>query len=201
MREIPQRDVAKATGPSHRRCSSRGGRPGLHGCGPRPRRARLRAMTSVAARRQERRAVSHRRPPAPGVPMPLGPPPSIDDLAGRWWTALEVGESAVRAAGLYLSGQEIAERHRLLRAERAESMELLSELARTRHDETRLLRLLAAPALRRSMLGLPEHVTACVFELDGVLTTSAAVHAAAWAETFDAFLAQRAEGSHRPFVP
>jgi HAD superfamily hydrolase (TIGR01509 family) len=51
------------------------------------------------------------------------------------------------------------------------------------------------------MIGLPEHVTACVFELDGVLTTSAAVHAAAWAETFDPFLLARAERHRRPFVP
>ena len=38
------------------------------------------------------------------------------------------------------------------------------------------------------MLGLPDHVTACLFDLDGVLTKTATVHAAAWKRTFDAFL-------------
>ena len=40
------------------------------------------------------------------------------------------------------------------------------------------------------MLGLPDDVTACLFDLDGVLTDTAAVHNAAWKEMFDAFLRQ-----------
>jgi beta-phosphoglucomutase family hydrolase len=51
------------------------------------------------------------------------------------------------------------------------------------------------------MLGLPEHIKACLFDLDGVLTRTAAVHAAAWKETFDTFLRQRAEHTADPFVP
>lgn len=39
------------------------------------------------------------------------------------------------------------------------------------------------------MLGLPEHVTACLFDLDGVLTDTASVHRAAWKEMFDTYLA------------
>ena len=38
------------------------------------------------------------------------------------------------------------------------------------------------------MLGLPDHVTTCLFDLDGVLTQTAKVHAAAWKRIFDAFL-------------
>jgi len=38
------------------------------------------------------------------------------------------------------------------------------------------------------VLGLPDHVTTCLFDLDGVLTKTAVVHAAAWKRTFDAFL-------------
>jgi beta-phosphoglucomutase family hydrolase len=41
------------------------------------------------------------------------------------------------------------------------------------------------------MLGLPDTVTACLFDLDGVLTKTATVHAAAWKRMFDAFLAGR----------
>jgi beta-phosphoglucomutase family hydrolase len=51
------------------------------------------------------------------------------------------------------------------------------------------------------MLGLPDHVTACLFDLDGVLTDTAAVHDKAWKQTFDAFLTARAEKSGDPFVP
>jgi beta-phosphoglucomutase family hydrolase len=51
------------------------------------------------------------------------------------------------------------------------------------------------------MLGLPADVTACLFDLDGVLTQTARVHNAAWAETFDAFLRQRAAQTGTPFRP
>jgi beta-phosphoglucomutase family hydrolase len=40
-------------------------------------------------------------------------------------------------------------------------------------------------------LGLPEGVRACLFDLDGVITQTAKVHAVAWKEMFDAFLRQR----------
>jgi beta-phosphoglucomutase family hydrolase len=43
------------------------------------------------------------------------------------------------------------------------------------------------------MLGLPDTITACLFDLDGVLTTTAEVHAQAWKEMFDAFLGERGE--------
>jgi len=35
-------------------------------------------------------------------------------------------------------------------------------------------------------LGLPGGIRACLFDLDGVFTQTAKVHAAAWKETFDA---------------
>lgn len=38
------------------------------------------------------------------------------------------------------------------------------------------------------MLGLPEGVVACLFDLDGVLTQTATVHKAAWKKTFDPLL-------------
>lgn len=51
------------------------------------------------------------------------------------------------------------------------------------------------------MLGLPDDVTACLFDLDGVLTQTALVHNAAWAETFDAYLRRRAAATGEPFHP
>jgi beta-phosphoglucomutase family hydrolase len=44
----------------------------------------------------------------------------------------------------------------------------------------------------REDLGLPDSIEAVLFDLDGVLTRTASVHAEAWKETFDAFLAERA---------
>jgi beta-phosphoglucomutase family hydrolase len=50
------------------------------------------------------------------------------------------------------------------------------------------------------VLGLPDQVRACLFDLDGVLTKTATVHAAAWKQMFDEFLRQRAQRSGEPFV-
>ncbi|MEO6793712.1 MAG: beta-phosphoglucomutase family hydrolase [Mycobacterium sp.] len=51
------------------------------------------------------------------------------------------------------------------------------------------------------MLGLPESVRACLFDLDGVLTDTASVHTKAWKAMFDAYLAQHAKRAGVPFVP
>lgn len=48
-------------------------------------------------------------------------------------------------------------------------------------------------------LGLPDGVRACLFDLDGVLTETAVVHAAAWKEAFDDFLRRREGSGFRPF--
>jgi beta-phosphoglucomutase family hydrolase len=50
-------------------------------------------------------------------------------------------------------------------------------------------------------LGLPSRIRACLFDLDGVLTQTARVHAAAWKEMFDAFLRDRAARTGEKFVP
>ena len=46
-------------------------------------------------------------------------------------------------------------------------------------------------ALTAEQLGLPAEIRACLFDLDGVLTKTAAVHALAWKTVFDAFLRER----------
>jgi beta-phosphoglucomutase family hydrolase len=51
------------------------------------------------------------------------------------------------------------------------------------------------------VLGLPTGVTACLFDLDGVLTQTAKVHSAAWKQMFDDFLQERARRAHETFVP
>jgi beta-phosphoglucomutase family hydrolase len=51
------------------------------------------------------------------------------------------------------------------------------------------------------MLGLPGDIRACLFDLDGVLTKTAKVHAAAWKEMFDEYLRSRAERTGEAFRP
>src|SRR4051794_2150339 len=51
------------------------------------------------------------------------------------------------------------------------------------------------------MLGLPDGVTACLFDLDGVLTQTAKVHAAAWKQMFDDYLRDRAATGGHDFAP
>jgi beta-phosphoglucomutase family hydrolase len=51
------------------------------------------------------------------------------------------------------------------------------------------------------MLGLPDTVRACLFDLDGVLTDTASVHRKAWKAMFDAYLRDRSERTGEPFIP
>jgi beta-phosphoglucomutase family hydrolase len=48
-------------------------------------------------------------------------------------------------------------------------------------------------------LGLPEGIKACLFDLDGVLTQTAKVHAVAWKRMFDGYLRERADREGEPF--
>ncbi len=51
------------------------------------------------------------------------------------------------------------------------------------------------------MLGLPNQITACLFDLDGVLTKTALIHAQAWKQAFDSFLRDHAQHSSEGYVP
>jgi beta-phosphoglucomutase family hydrolase len=51
------------------------------------------------------------------------------------------------------------------------------------------------------MLRMPAGLTTCLFDLDGVLTQTAKIHAQAWQEMFDDFLRERAERTGDPFEP
>jgi beta-phosphoglucomutase family hydrolase len=50
------------------------------------------------------------------------------------------------------------------------------------------------------VLGLPDDITACLFDLDGVLTPTASLHRAAWEETFNGYLRRHAERTGAPFL-
>jgi len=51
------------------------------------------------------------------------------------------------------------------------------------------------------MLRLPDGITTLLFDLDGVLTQTAKVHAQAWKQAFDGFLRERAERLGDTFEP
>lgn len=135
---------------------------------------------------------------------------SLDALAGRWRAALDLEADALESASrrrrsLGFAEQELAEHKSRLIWERNTTAQLLTVIA---HEDHLLLhRSLSAPRATRQMLGLPSDVLACVFDLEGVLTGAASIHAAAWAETFDEFLSRRLEqtgerfGAFRPFNP
>ncbi|MHC5796429.1 HAD family hydrolase [Lacisediminihabitans sp. FW035] len=50
-------------------------------------------------------------------------------------------------------------------------------------------------------IGLAGDIGGCLFDLDGVVTQTASVHAAAWKETFDAFLRERSRSDGVRFAP
>jgi beta-phosphoglucomutase family hydrolase len=51
------------------------------------------------------------------------------------------------------------------------------------------------------VLGLPDGIRGCLFDLDGVITKTATVHDAAWKEMFDSFLRDWSRRTGEPFVP
>jgi beta-phosphoglucomutase family hydrolase len=48
---------------------------------------------------------------------------------------------------------------------------------------------------------VPDGISACLFDLDGVITQTAKVHAAAWKQMFDDFLMARSRDTGAPFQP
>jgi beta-phosphoglucomutase-like phosphatase (HAD superfamily) len=138
---------------------------------------------------------------APARPVP---PVDLDALTTRWRLALDTAEDALRSASrdahrLGFAPQELAALNHELSLERQDVGRLLEAAANDRHAHLR--RRLSAPRPTVRMLGLPSGVVACVFDLDGVLAGSAAVHAAAWEETFEELLSRRVERTGERFAP
>ncbi len=155
---------------------------------------------------RKRHGRTPREPPAiPAAPPPTTTPPiDLNVLRSRWRSALRAADKALQAAGHYLSGPELIEHRAHLTQEYEPTVRLLRSLA---HDEGASLHFaqpFVTPGEARRLLGLPPGVTACVFNVDGVLVGSADVHAAAWTRTFDEFLSGRPEltqGQLPPFDP
>jgi HAD superfamily hydrolase (TIGR01509 family) len=124
----------------------------------------------------------------------------LDALIGGWRAAFQAEEGALRVGSHDLPVAEVRERTKRLAEERVETVRLLEAYARDHGEDPLLARLVGSRWEARQLLGLPSDATACVFNLDGVLIGSAALHADAWRATFDEFIATRIERSGFPFA-
>jgi beta-phosphoglucomutase family hydrolase len=61
--------------------------------------------------------------------------------------------------------------------------------------------LASAQRVSSKLLNLPDDIQACLFDLDGVLTRTAKLHAEAWKLAFDEYLRERTKVDGKPFVP
>jgi HAD superfamily hydrolase (TIGR01509 family) len=129
---------------------------------------------------------------------------TLEDISAHWRLALIVAQDALSAIarsgpGVKFPPHELRERAGRLEQERAQTAKLLDEVAREEHVHLR--HRLSAPRATRRALGLPDSVQACVFDLDGVLTASDDLHAAAWRDALDPVLAGRVERTGERFAP
>jgi beta-phosphoglucomutase-like phosphatase (HAD superfamily) len=174
--------------------------------------ARLSSMTTTAPRtgsqpaeqsaRRRVRARPRRASPRAG-PAPRTRPLTLDALSSRWRLAFDAAEDALvgaaRCPGLHFPPGELPARSTVLSRERADTARLLDTVAAEEHVP--LVHRLSAPRATRWMLGVPSDVRLLVFALDGVLAASIDLHAAAWEETFDEFLARRSTHAAERFAP
>ena len=152
--------------------------------------------------RPERRPAARARARPAGAPAPGGArkqKPDVEALAVRWQCALDAAENALGPASSSLPLAEIARRRQALTLERRETADLLVRLARVAGVEPRPW--LSPVRLVPQMLGLRPGIRACLFDLEGVLTDGAQLHAWAWTIVFDDFLARLSERTGWRFVP
>ncbi|HKU58567.1 MAG TPA: HAD family hydrolase [Gaiellaceae bacterium] len=119
----------------------------------------------------------------------------LNHLGTEWRAAFASAGQALSAGadcpGSHLPADEVHARTARLARER-NSVETLLEAA-AHEDHVRFLRNVNVPLTTNAAVGLPSGIDGCIFDLDGVLTTSDDVHFAAWTDTLDAFLARRFE--------
>jgi beta-phosphoglucomutase-like phosphatase (HAD superfamily) len=127
----------------------------------------------------------------------------LEELVGEWRAAFVAAEETLRAAARDhdLSDAEIGRRARGLGDERAATVKLLESLASTRDSRPLLARLVGTTREAKQLLALPPAIEACVFNVDGVLVASAALHADAWKVVFDSFLSGWSERTGADYVP
>src|SRR5436309_2958810 len=127
----------------------------------------------------------------------------LDVLASDWRGALDAAEDTLDVLGrscraLHFSPIELRDRVQALAYERQATNRGLQELARTTHKH--LHRSMTGPRADGELLGVGT-AGACVFDLDGILTASAALHAAAWQDALDELLVRHYAGQRERYGP
>ena len=123
----------------------------------------------------------------------------LEPLSAYWQQALDAADSALRAATGSVPDADLRERRQHLARERQETARLLEAVARVARPQPKPW--LSPAPVRNAMLGLPGVVHACIFDLERVLTDSAAAHAWAWGEVFDDFLLRSSQQTGWHFIP
>jgi len=158
------------------------------------------ALTRTRRRRpvgsRGRVARPHRSPAAVDLPASRA---NLDKLASQWQRALDADERALHAAAGTLPSAYLSQRRRELAQERRETALLLADVARARG--IRPLPWLSPVPVSKQMLGLTASTQVCLFDLDGVLTDSALLHASAWAHVLDEFLLRMSTSTGWQFIP
>ena len=145
------------------------------------------------------RRVARSKKTCPGPSSPARLPVGCDAIASHWQRALDAAYHALTAAAGSLPASDVACRHRALAEERREVSESLARLAQTAHIQP--VPWLSPVPLTMRMLGLPDGIRAALFDLDGVLTDSGAMHAWAWGEVFDDLLLRLSGKTGWHFIP
>lgn len=139
---------------------------------------------------------------ASGVHVPLavnGHDIELDTVADDWQVAFDAAARALEASKKTFPPDELHARRRRLAEERAATARELADLAAGIGAHTHPW--LAPFAVHPSLLGVPEPTRACIFDLEGVLTDSGALHAAAWAEVLDPLLLELSQATGWHFIP
>ena len=123
----------------------------------------------------------------------------LEPLSAYWQRALDAADNALQAATGSVPDVELRERRQQLVRERQQTARLLEAVACVARPQPKPW--LSPVPVRNTMLGLPEDVRACILDVEGVLTDSAALHAWAWGEVFDDFLLRSSHQTGWHFIP
>jgi HAD superfamily hydrolase (TIGR01509 family) len=166
----------------------------------------LKSRMSASAVSPPKTATGNGRPSAgpdpgstPALPAAPAQPPPLDSIASAWQQALDAAEHALAAARGPVHVRNLDGRRHELTQERLETARALTRLGRLTGVQP--LPWLSPVPVTTKMLGLPDGVRACLFDLDGVLTDSGVLHAWAWAEVFDDLLLRLSETTGWQFIP
>lgn len=119
--------------------------------------------------------------------------------AAHWQWALDAATAAVAANRELLPADKLAACAKDIAADRSSAAALLRDVAAL--TGVKPAPWLAGGAVTPRMLGLPPSTEACLFDLDGVLTNSDALHAEAWAAALDPVLLASAHEERLHYAP